>query len=270
MKVVVLCGGKGTRLREESEFKPKPLVEVGGRPILWHIMKLYAHHGFREFVMCLGYKGDMIKKYFLDYDALNNDVAIRLGHEQKVECLGSHEEQNFSVILADTGLDTLTGGRIKRIEKYIDDDTFMVTYGDGVSNVDVTRLLSFHHAHGKMATVTIVRPTSRFGVLEIDSSHRVRSFSEKPQSDGWVNAGFFVFNRDVLDYLNIDESCALEGEPLRALADAGQMMAYKHDGFFFAMDTYREYLRLNALWESGEAPWAVWSEPARTPVAYAG
>lgn len=265
MQVVILCGGQGTRLREESEFRPKPLVDVGGRPILWHIMKGFAHHGLRDFVLCLGYKGQMIKEYFLNYEAMNNDCTIQLGSRSALTTHGAHAEQDFRVTLADTGPDALTGARIKRITRYLrPGEPFMVTYGDGVSDVDIGKLLAFHRAHGKRATVTTVRPPSRFGILEVNDDDHVASFAEKPQTDGWASVGFFVFEPDVLDELEEDDACALEGEPLRRLAQEGELMAYRHDGFFFAMDTYREYLHLNELWKSGEAPWAVWRQ-ARVP-----
>ena len=257
MQAVILCGGLGTRLREETEFRPKPLVEVGGSPILWHIMKLYAHHGFRDFVLCLGYRGQMIKEYFLNYEAMNNDFTICLGRQHRVTYHDAHKEQDFHVTLADTGLETMTGGRVKRVEGYIEGDTFMVTYGDGVADVDLRALLDFHHSHGRLATVTTVRPISRFGVLEVGEDGGVTSFAEKPQLDGWVSAGFFVFNRKFFDYLE-GEDCFFERAPLERLAAEGQLMAYRHEGFFFAMDTYREYEYLNQLWSSGQAPWRVW------------
>jgi glucose-1-phosphate cytidylyltransferase len=257
MKVVILCGGLGTRLREETEFRPKPLVEIGGRPVLWHIMKSYAHFGFREFVLCLGYRGSMIKDYFLNYEAMNNDFTICLGQKSQILYGGSHQEQGFQVTLADTGLDTMTGGRVKRITKYVDDDTFMVTYGDGVSDVDIAQLVEFHHASGLLATVTTVRPVSRFGVVDIGEENRVLEFKEKPVAEGWISAGFFVFNRRVFDYLTGDD-CILERDPLERLASEGQLAAYRHEGFFFPMDTYRDHQHLNQLWTSGKAPWRVW------------
>jgi len=256
MKVVMLCGGLGTRLREETEFRPKPMVEIGGRPILWHIMKLYARSGFREFVLCLGYRGNMIKEYFLNYEAMNNDFTICLGRESKIQFNDVHAEQGFQVTLADTGLSTMTGGRVKRIRKYIDADTFLLTYGDGLADLDIARLVEFHKSHGKLATVTAVSPRSRFGVLEMNKN-RVMSFLEKPQTEGVASAGFFVLNKKVFDYIGGDD-CILEHEPLERLAREGELMAYKHDGFFFAMDTYREYEYLNQLWNKGEAPWKVW------------
>ena len=258
MKTVILCGGTGTRLREETEFRPKPLVEIGGRPILWHIMKLFAHHGFRDFVLCLGYRGNMIKEYFLNYEAMNNDFTVSLGRKQTVNYHDAHLEQDYQVTLSETGLDTATGGRVKKIEKYIgDDDTFMVTYGDGVADIDVRALVDFHKSHGRMATVTMVRPYSRFGVLDVEDNGEVSAFSEKPQSMNWASAGFMVFNRRVFDYLDGDD-VVLERGPLERLANEGQLIAFKHEGFFYAMDTYREYLHLNQLWSENDAPWKVW------------
>ncbi len=245
-------------MREETEYRPKPMVDVGGRPILWHIMKLYAHYGFREFVLCLGYKGDMIKDYFLNYEAMNSDFTLCLGDKQEITYHGAHDEQDFRVTLADTGLETMTGARVKRVEKYVSDDTFMVTYGDGLSNLNIAALLNFHRAHGRLATMTTVHPVSRFGVLDLDTEGRVVNFAEKPQTGNWANCGFFVFNRDVFDYLSADPSCILERAPLERLVQEGQLMAYRHTGFFYAMDTYREYMQLNEFWKSGNAPWAVW------------
>ena len=258
MKVVVLCGGLGTRLREETEYRPKPMVEIGGRPMLWHIMKLYAHRGFADFVLCLGYRGNMIKEYFLNYEAMNNDFTICLGQESKIQYNAVHEEQGFQVTLADTGLATMTGGRLKRIEKYIDGDIFMLTYGDGLADLDVRKLLDFHYHHGKIATVTAVLPPSRYGVLQISNSGQVDKFLEKPRTESFASAGFFVFHRRVFDYLGNDDACVLEHEPLERLAADGQLVAYQHEGFFYAMDTYREYQYLNELWASNQAPWRVW------------
>jgi len=257
MKVVILCGGQGTRLREETEYRPKPLVEVGGRPVLWHIMKLFASHGLNDFVLCLGYRGSMIKEYFLNYEAMNNDFTINLGARHEIAYHGAHGEQGFRVTLADTGLDSMTGGRVRRIKRYVDNENFIVTYGDGLSNVDIGALLKYHSSHGKLATVTAVRPTSRYGILDMDASGAVARFAEKPQVDGWVNAGFFVFSPKIFDLLHGDDT-VLEREPLERLAAEGQLVAYRHPGFFFAMDTYREYLYLNDLWNQGKAPWKVW------------
>lgn len=257
MKVVILCGGQGTRLREETEYRPKPLLEIGGRPILWHIMKIYAQAGFRDFVLCLGYRGQMIKEYFLNYEAMNNDFTICLGQQQRIAYHNAHAEQDFNVTMADTGLETMTGGRVSIVKKFIDDDNFMVTYGDGVADLDVRAVFDFHMSHGRVATVTSVRPTSRFGILDLSEKGEVRGFVEKPQLDGWANAGFLVFNRRIFDYLS-GESCILEREPLEQLAREGELMTYRHEGFFYAMDTYREYLYLNDLWTSGRAPWRIW------------
>jgi glucose-1-phosphate cytidylyltransferase len=257
MKVVILCGGIGTRLREETEFRPKPLVDIGGRPILWHIMKIYAHHGFRDFVLCLGYRGNMIKDYFLNYEAMNNDFTISLGRKSQISYHGNHGEQDFQVTLADTGQDTMTGGRVRRIQPHIDGDTFMVTYGDGLADVNIRALHDFHKRHGKLATVTAVQPLSRFGVMNLGDGDAVNSFAEKPKTEAWASAGYFVFDRRIFDYLHGDDT-VLEREPMEQLAAAGQLVSYRHNGFFHAMDTYREYKMLNDIWASGQAPWKVW------------
>ena len=257
MKTMILCGGQGTRMREETEYRPKPLVEIGGRPILWHIMKLYAHFGYSDFILCLGYRGSMIKEYFLQYEAMNNDFTISLGQSGQIEFHDEHREQGLRVTLADTGLLTMTGGRIQKAARYIDQDTFMLTYGDGVADVDLKKIVAFHHAHGRLATLTAMRPTSRFGMLELSADGCVQRFTEKPRMDGWASAGFFVLNRRVLDYLD-GPQCIFEKSPLERLAAEQQLVAYQHEGFFFAMDTFREYQYLNELWESGHAPWKVW------------
>jgi glucose-1-phosphate cytidylyltransferase len=265
MKVVVLCGGLGTRLREETEFRPKPMVEIGGHPILWHIMKIYAHYGMRDFILCLGYRGNVIKDYFLNYEAMNNDFRICLGRQSRIEFMGAHQEQDFTVTLADTGLETMTGGRLQRVARYLgNDDTFLLTYGDGLCDVNISSLIAFHQSHGKIATVTSVPPISRFGMLEADAQGRVERFSEKPKSNGLISAGFFVLNRRIFDYLT-GPDCILEREPLERLAGVGQLMAYRHDGFFYAMDTYREYQHLNELWASANTPWTVWSDGIAQP-----
>jgi glucose-1-phosphate cytidylyltransferase len=256
VKAIILAGGQGTRLREETEYRPKPLVDVGGRPILWHILKYYAHYGVTDFVLCLGYRGHMIKEYFLNYEAMNNDFTICLGEKHQINYHGAHDEQDYNVTLADTGLDTMTGGRVARVKRYVDDETFCVTYGDGLTDLNLARAIEFHHSHGRLATVTAVRPISRFGILELSEAGQVERFVEKPQMDGWASAGFMIFNRRVFDYLGGDD-CVLEQEPMERLAREDQLMAYRHDGFFFAMDTYREYLYLNELWASGKAPWKV-------------
>ncbi len=258
MQVMILCGGMGTRLREETEFRPKPMVQIGGRPIVWHIMKHFAQHGMHQFILCLGYKAEVIKDYFLRYEESNNDFTIALGSNRKVTYHQAHAEQAFEVTLADTGLDTMTGGRVQRASRYLKETPFIVTYGDGLADINLDDLVRFHKSHGKLATVTTVRPPSRFGVLELDEAGAVRCFVEKPQLDGWVNAGFFVFERRVLDYLGDDASCVLEREPLERLARDGQLVAYRHHGFFQAMDTYREYRLLNDLWNEGKAQWKTW------------
>jgi glucose-1-phosphate cytidylyltransferase len=257
MKVVMLCGGQGTRLREETEFRPKPLVEVGGRPILWHIMKTYANAGFRDFILCLGYRGNMIKEYFLNYEAMNNDFTICLGKTERISYHGAHDEQDFHVTLAETGQDTMTGGRLARIKKYVGNEPFLMTYGDGLADVNLRGLIDFHKSHGRLATVTTVRPISRFGIIELDERSAVSKFVEKPRLDGWASVGFFVLQPEVLDLLTGDD-CIFEQEPLQTLAAQGQLMGFQHEGFFFAMDTYREYKYLNELWASGQAPWKVW------------
>jgi glucose-1-phosphate cytidylyltransferase len=263
MKVVILCGGKGTRLREETEFRPKPMVEIGGRPILWHIMKIYAHYGLTDFVLCLGYRGSMIKEYFLNYESMVNDISIELGKsEGHIYYHNAHNENGFRVTLVETGLETLTGGRLKRIQQYVHDATFLMTYGDGLANIDIGKLIAFHNSHGKVATVTAVRPISRFGKLEIDDDGTVKHFQEKPLGDEWINGGFFVFNRKVFEYL--DHESAFEQEPMRNLARDGQLKAFQHWGFWYAMDTYREYLYLNELWDKEQAEWQIWNQEKST------
>ncbi len=258
MKVVVLCGGIGTRLREETEFRPKPMVNIGSRPILWHIMKYYAQFGFREFVLALGYKGEMIKNYFCHYEVMNNDVTVELGRPENLRIEQLHGEAGWKITLADTGEKTLKGARLKKLQKYLDADTFMLTYGDGITDVDLHALLAFHHAHGKIATVTGINPTSRFGELKTDGD-RVVSFCEKPQNrDGLINGGYFVFNRAIFNHLTTDESCDLETGALEQIAMEGQLMVYYHQGFWACMDTYRDMEYLNRLWDEGQARWKIW------------
>jgi glucose-1-phosphate cytidylyltransferase len=255
-QVVILCGGRGTRLREETEYRPKPMVEVGGRPVLWHLMKLFAHHGLTDFVLCIGYRGEMIKEYFLNYEAWNSDFTITLGDHSSVRFPGSHLETGWEVTVADTGDETQTGGRVKRVEPYLVGDRFIVTYGDGLADVDLGALLAFHAEHGRIATVTTTRPLSRFGIVDLEPDGTVRRFREKPQGDEWVSSGFFVFERAFLDYL--DDDSVLERAPLERLASEREIVAYQHDGFWQPMDTYREKLMLEELWDSGKAPWRVW------------
>lgn len=250
----MLAGGLGTRMREETEYKPKPMVEVGGKPVLWHLMKVFATSGLTEFVVCTGYRGDVIKDYFLNYEARTNDFTAHLGSSSRVEVHGNHGD-DWRVTVADTGANTQTGGRVKRVAQYLD-GRFIVTYGDGLADVDITQLLAFHESHGKLATVTTVRPLSRFGVMDIDPTGLVQQFREKPLTDDYVNVGFFVFEPEVLEYL--DEDCVLEQAPLERLASEGQLMAYRHEGFWQPMDTFREYTMLNEMWDSGNAPWKVW------------
>ena len=256
-KVVLLCGGLGTRLREETEYRPKPMVEVGGRPIIWHLMKIHAQQGFSEFVLALGYKGNAFREYFLNYEAMNSDFTVTLGPRTNVHLHDAHGETGYRVTLAETGAETMTGGRIRRCARYLD-GTFLATYGDGLADIDLRKLWQFHRSHGKLATVTVARPRSRFGLIEIDERGQVQRFTEKPVMDNWVNIGFFVFEPKVLEYLGGGDSCILEREPLERLAAEGQLCAYQHDGFFFAMDTYREYKELNEIWASGQAPWKIW------------
>ncbi len=263
MKVVILCGGMGTRMREETEFKPKPLVHIGNKPILYHIMKIYSHYGFKDFILCLGYKGEMIKKYFLNYSYMNNDFTIDLSSKRGLTMLegdgkqGSRDHEEWSVTLADTGLKTNTGGRIKRIEKYIGDEPFLATYGDSVGDVDIKKLIDHHKSKGRKATLTGVHPLSRWGVLEESKNSLITGFKEKPKLDGWVNAGFFVFEPSVFDYL--DDDCVLEKEPLENIASDKQLSVYRHDGFWQCMDTFKDQNVLEEMWEK-DAPWRVWKE----------
>lgn len=257
IKVVILCGGRGTRLREETEFRPKPMVTIGGRPVLWHIMKIYSHYGLKDFIFCLGYKGEMIKDYFLNYEEMNSDFTIELGTGAK-KIHTNHTEKDWEVTLADTGEEAQTGSRIKKIEKYIDSDTFMVTYGDGVADINLKKLLAFHKSHGKIGTVTGVHPSSRFGEI-MQKKNKVIKFHEKPQvSGGLVNGGFFVFQKKFFKYLMPGNDCILEREPLENLVDEDQLMVFPHEGFWQSVDTYRELELLNELWKERRPPWKVW------------
>ncbi len=258
MKVIILCGGLGTRLKEETEYKPKPMVEVGGRPILWHIMKTYSHYGFNKFIVCLGYRGDVIKNYFYNYEIRSNDFTLTLGTGE-IKSHNNHDESGWEITFAETGALNMTGSRVKQIEKYCDDDLFMLTYGDGVCNVDIAKLIAFHKSHGKTGTVTGVLPPSRFGELMIEGN-TVKSFTEKPQihEGGHINGGYFVFNREFFNYLTADTNCILERSPLETLAEKNQLMMYAHDGFWQCMDTYRDFEYLNSLWRENKAAWKVW------------
>jgi glucose-1-phosphate cytidylyltransferase len=257
MTVLILAGGVGSRLSEETTLKPKPMVEIGGRPILWHIMMHYAHFGFRDFCVGLGYKGELIKKYMLDFCCLNSDLRVRLRTGEVSRSSGP--EFDWNVDLVDTGLNTQTGGRIKRLAPYVEGGTFMLTWGDGVSNIDLRELLAFHRAHGKLATLTAVRPTARFGHLEL-AGDKVVEFSEKPQTkEGWINGAFFVLEPEVFNYIDSDAT-HWEKEPLEGLARDGQLMAYHHTSFWQCMDTLRDKVILEQLWESGKAPWKLWED----------
>lgn len=260
MKAVILCGGLGTRLSEETGLRPKPMVEIGGSPILWHIMKLYGAHGIREFALALGYKGEVIKDYFLNYHARRRDLTIEIA-TGTVQYAGTPVE-DWKVSLIDTGAQTMTGGRLKRLESQLrSSGTFLLTYGDGVSDVDLTALVRYHRAHGKLATVTAVRPPARFGNLVMDGDV-VREFKEKPQvGEGWINGGFFVFEPQVFDHLD-DDATVLEGKPLERLAADGQLVAYRHTGFWQSMDTVRDKQLLEKHLETGHAPWMVWRQPS--------
>lgn len=256
IKVVILCGGLGTRLSEETQIKPKPMVEIGGRPMLWHIMKIYERHGFNDFTLALGYKGEVIKDYFTNYHARQSDLTVHL-RKGNVE-YSNPTAEDWHVSLIDTGAQTMTGGRLLRLKELISatNTTFMLTYGDGVSNVDLGKLLAFHRAHGKLATVTAVRPSARFGGLDINDG-RVLNFKEKPQSgEGWINGGYFVFEQGVFDYLD-DDATVLERKPLENLVRDGQLMAYQHDDYWQCMDTIRDRDALQETWDSGAAPWMV-------------
>ncbi|MGY6529674.1 MAG: glucose-1-phosphate cytidylyltransferase [Cyanobacterium sp.] len=258
--VAILCGGKGTRLKEETEFRPKPMVMVGDRPMIWHIMKTYSNYGFTNFMLCLGYKGDMIREYFINYDWNHSDILLELGQQKITHLNNGHDEENWKIWLINTGQETMTGGRLKHLKTYLDktgSDIFMATYGDGVANIDLNKLLAYHQNHGKLATVTAVRPPSRFGELQIENNF-VTSFKEKPQtSDGWINGGYMVLHKKVLDLIENDDT-VFEAEPLKILADKGELAVYHHDGFWQCMDTYRELELLKSLYEKGEAPWKVW------------
>lgn len=261
MKVIILCGGQGTRIRDANELVPKPLLPIGDRPIVWHIMKSYATHGFTDFVLALGFKGWLIKEYFLNYRSMTDDLRVSLGRPGDVEVLARRATEDWSVTLAETGEHTMTGGRVAALRRYVEgDDLFAVTYGDGVADVDIGALVRFHRAHGKVATVTAVHPPGRFGELGIVDG-LVREFNEKPQTTlGFINGGFMVFDaKRAWDYIPAaDPGLVLEVEPLQSLAAAGELVAYEHQGFWQPMDTLREYTQLNQLWSSGHAPWKTW------------
>ena len=256
MKVVILCGGLGTRIREESEFRPKPMVEIGGNPILWHIMKIYSHYGFNDFVICLGYKGYVIKEYFSHYFLHMSDVTIDM--EKNDIKIHATTSEPWKITLVDTGLETTTGGRLKRIQKYIGDETFMMTYGDGVADINIEELVKFHKSHRKFTTITAVQLAGKFGALSISKGNEITSFFEKPKGDGtWVNGGFFVLEPEIFSFIKNDAT-AWEGEPLENLAKKNQLNAYKHDGFWKCMDTQRDKIELELLWNTDKPPWKIW------------
>jgi glucose-1-phosphate cytidylyltransferase len=258
MKVVIFAGGLGTRIAEETETRPKPMVEIGGKPILWHIMKIYSHYGFNEFIICLGYKGYLIKEYFMHYFLHNSDITIELGSNK----MDVHytDIDPFKVTLVDTGLTTKTAGRLQRVKQYVGNEDFMLTYGDGVSDVDINALLAFHRAHGKIATVTAIQPEARFGGMELGEDGVVQQFKEKPKGDGkWVNGGFFVLRPEVFNYLegNMDDTM-WEDDPMEHLTRQSQLIAYKHKEFWKCMDAMRDKLELEALWQNNQAKWKIW------------
>lgn len=259
MKVVILCGGKGTRLREETEFRPKPMVPIGDRPILWHIMKIYATHGFKDFVLCLGYKGEMIKEFFRNYLWNTCDATLSLGRESRVRFHGHHDEEDWTITLADTGAESMTAWRIKAIDRYLDDDErFLLTYGDGVGNIPIPEVIAEHASTGSTCTLTAVHPPGRFGELAL-SGPNVEGFNEKPQAEGgYINGGYMVCERSLIAELPDDPGVMLEQGPLQQLAAAGRLGAYRHHGFWQPMDTFQEFTLLNRLWASGRAPWKVW------------
>lgn len=257
MKVVILAGGFGTRISEESHLKPKPMIEIGGKPILWHIMKIYSYYGFNDFVICLGYKSYVIKEYFAHYFLHESDVTFDFRDNNRQIIHHAHAEP-WKVTLVDTGLETMTGGRLKRVKEYLGNEPFLFTYGDGVSNVNIKELVEFHKAHGKNATVTTVQPSGRFGALDLGTNGEVFGFQEKPKGDGgWINAGFFVLNPEVIDYITGDET-TFEQEPLMNLAKDYELQAFKHEGFWQPMDTLRDNQLLQSLWASNKAPWKIW------------
>ena len=257
LKAVLLAGGFGTRMKEETEFRPKPMVEIGGKPVLWHIMKVLSQHGIKDFVICTGYKSEFIKTYFANYGSANLDFTIKLGDQDSIVYHGSHDEFEWTVTVVDTGLETMTGGRIKRAQKFIGDEPFLCTYGDGIADVNVGELMEFHKKHGKHASMTTTQLSSRFGVVDMTEDGTVTQFREKPKVNDWVNIGYFIFNKEVFNYL--DENCVLEETPLRTLAQDQEIGAFKHHGFWQPMDTQREYQILNDIWNKGDAPWKTWN-----------
>jgi len=269
MKVVILCGGRGTRLREETEFRPKPMVPIGNRPILWHIMKIYAHFGHREFILCLGYKADMIREYFRNYLWNTCDTTLQLGRERKVHFHTRHHEEDWSVTLANTGEESLTGYRVKAIQNYIPpNEPFLLTYGDGVADIDVNESIRRHEKAGKICTITAVHPAGRFGALMIDADDHIHTFMEKPRiEDAYINGGFMVCDHRMFDYVTDDVGMMLEQKPMADLVRDGELNAYKHEGFWQAMDTYQERLLLERMWQEGRAPWRLWADETCEPTS---
>ena len=260
MKVVILCGGKGTRLREETEFRPKPMVPIGRHPVLWHIMKIYAHFGHREFVLCLGYKAEMIREYFRNYLWNTCDATLQLGLDPAVRFHHRHDEEDWTVTLADTGEDSMTAYRIRLVQKYISpDETFLLTYGDGLSDIDINESIRCHEKAGKVCTIAAVHPAGRFGALSIDERGHIHTFNEKPQvEEAYINGGFMICNDKIFEYLKGDPTIMFERQPIADLVSDGQLNSYKHEGFWQPMDTYQESQYLNELWEAGNAPWKLW------------
>lgn len=258
IQVVILCGGMGTRMKEETEFRPKPLVEIGRMPIIWHIMKIYSHYGFNDFILPLGYKGDMIKDYFVNYEWMSNNFTLNIRSRDK-RFYYNRKPEDWNITFVETGIETNTGGRVKKIQNYINSDEFLMTYGDGVSDIDIPNLLKFHRSKNVIATLTGVHPMSSYGVLDIEENGLVKSFKEKPSVEGWINAGFFVFNKKVFDYL--DDNVVLEDEPLSRLAKDRQLAVYHHDGFWKSMDTHKDQQLLNKLWNEKHSPqWKIWED----------
>ncbi len=256
-KVLIFAGGYGTRLSEETDLRPKPMVEIGGKPIIWHIMKMYSHYGFHDFLILLGYKGYFIKEYFANYFLHQSNITINLQTNQME--VHNNTSEPWKVTLIDTGIDTMTGARLKRAQEYVGDEPFLLTYGDGVSDLDIAETVKFHLNHGKILTMTAIQPEARFGNLDIDDQSSIRQFVEKPQNEaGWINGGFFICEPKIFDYLTNDDSCIFEQLPLQNLAKDNQMMAYKHEGFWQCMDTLRDNQKLNQLWRNNLAPWKVW------------
>lgn len=260
MKVVILCGGQGTRIRDVADNIPKPMIPIGNYPILWHIMKSYSTQGFNEFILCLGYKSQVIKDYFMNYEAHTSDFTINLGDKNSIQFHNKVNEQDWKITFAETGLNAMTGSRVRKIKKYIKvDEPFMLTYGDGLSDVNISELINFHKAHGKALTLTGVRPAGRFGEIMTDNDGRIIEFNEKPQAtEGKINGGFFVCNYSLFDYLGDSEDLVFEQEPMKKLVKANELMQFNHDGFWQPMDTYREYILLNSLYDNNKAPWVIW------------